>query len=274
MINKFYRVRRSYNALSRPLLMLALLAATTMATAAELTFAIHPVLPQQRTLQVYQPLADYLTLATGQQIRLITSSNFLAHWQMMKRDNYDLILDGPHFTAYRAKRMGYTVLAKLPDVVSYTLVANEEQMILEPVELIGKTIATTPSPALGALRLIEIYPNPLRQPVIVETPDSEQAAELAVEGKVVAAMIPAPLVGRYPSLTTVATTEQLPSPAISASPAVDLELQQALRRALLDAPNNPDGRKALEALNAPLLEAADNQRFQGLEQLLEGMWGY
>jgi ABC-type phosphate/phosphonate transport system substrate-binding protein len=274
MINKFHGARRSSAFLSRPVLMLVLLAATTMTTAAELTFAVHPVLPQQRTLQIYQPLADYLAQVTGQQIRLITSSNFLAHWQMMKRDNYDLILDGPHFTAYRTKNMGYTVLAKLPDIVSYTLVANEEQMILDPLELIGKTIATTPSPALGALRLIEIYPNPLRQPILVETPDSEQAAELAVQGEVVAAMIPAPLVGRYPSLTTVTTTEQLPSPAISASPAVDLELQQALRQALLNAPNNPEGRKALEALNAPLLEAADNQRFQGLERLLEGMWGY
>lgn len=254
--------------------MLALLAAATGAAAADLTFAVHPVLPQARTMQVYQPLAAYLSKATGQNIKLVTNSNFLTHWQAMKRGQYDLILDGPHFTDYRVKKMGYTVLAKLPEVVSYTLVANENQMILEPAELVGKTIATTASPAVGALRLVELYPNPLRQPTIVETPDSEDAAEMAVQGKVAAAMIPAPLVGRYPSLTTVATTEQIPSPGISASPKVSAELQQALRRALLDAPNTPDGRKALEALNAPLLEAADNKSFQGMERLLEGMWGY
>jgi phosphonate transport system substrate-binding protein len=253
---------------------LALLAAATGTAAAELTFAVHPVLPQARTIQVYQPLAAYLSKATGQNIKLVTNSNFLTHWQAMKRGQYDLILDGPHFTDYRVKKMGYTVLAKLPEVVSYTLVANENQMVLEPVELVGKTIATTASPAIGALRLVELYPNPLRQPTIVETPDSEQAAELAVQGKVTAAIIPAPLVGRYPNLTTVATTEQIPSPGISASPKVSPELQQALRRALLDAPNSPDGRKALEALNTPTLEAADNTSFQGLERLLEGMWGY
>jgi phosphonate transport system substrate-binding protein len=253
---------------------MVLLGAMAATSAAELTFAVHPVLPQQRTLQVYQPLADYLSRATGQTIRLVTSPNFLTHWQMMKRGGYDLILDGPHFTDYRVQKMGYTVLAKLPDVVSYTLVANENLMVLEPAELVGKTIATTAAPAVGALRLVELYPHPLRQPTIVETPDSEQAAELAVQGKAAAAMIPAPLVGRYPSLTTVATTEQLPSPGISASPAVSAELQQALRRALLDAPNTPDGRTALEALNAPALEPADNGSFQGQERLLEGMWGY
>lgn len=261
-------------ALHRLVAMLALLAATLPVLAAELTFAVHPVLPQARTVQVYQPLVDYLSQATGQKIRLVTNTNFLTHWQAMKRDKYDLILDGPHFTAYRIARMGYTALAKLPEVISYTLVANENQMILEPTELIGKTIATTPAPAIGALRLAEIYPNPLRQPAIVETPDAEQAAELAVQGKVAAAMIPAALVGRYPGLTTVLTTEQVPSPGISVSPAVSVELQQALRRALLDAPNTPEGRKALEALNVPALEPADDDSFHGLERLLEGMWGY
>ncbi|MEW6646088.1 MAG: PhnD/SsuA/transferrin family substrate-binding protein [Pseudomonadota bacterium] len=265
---------QSLPALYRLVSVLALLASALPALAAELTFAVHPVLPQARTVQVYLPLANYLSKATGQKIRLVTNTNFLTHWQAMKRDKYDLILDGPHFTDYRAKRMGYTVLAKLPEVVSYTLVANESQMILEPAELIGKTIATTAAPAIGALRLAELYPNPLRQPTIVETPDSEQAAELAVQGKVAAAMIPAPLVGRYPSLITVATTQQVPSPGISASPAVSAELQQSLRRALLDAPGTPDGRKALEALNAPALEPADNDSFHGLERLLEGMWGY
>ncbi|GAB4298151.1 MAG: hypothetical protein Kow0096_16650 [Thiohalomonadaceae bacterium] len=265
---------QSLPALYRLVSALALLATTLPGLAAELTFAVHPVLPPSRTVEVYQPLVNYLSKATGQKIRLVTNTNFLTHWQAMKRDKYDLILDGPHFTDYRAKRMGYTVLAKLPEVVSYTLAANENQLILEPAELIGKTIATTAAPAIGALRLAELYPNPLRQPTIVETPDSEQAAELAVQGKVAAAMIPAPLVGRYPSLITVATTQQVPSPGISASPAVSAELQQALRRALLDAPNTPDGRKALEALNAPALEPADNNSFHGLDRLLEGMWGY
>lgn len=264
----------SLPALYRLVSVISLLVITLPALAAELTFAVHPVLPQARTVQVYQPLANYLSRVTGQKIRLVTNSNFLTHWQAMKRDKYDLVLDGPHFTDYRVKNMGYTVLAKLPDVVSYTLVSNENLMIMEPSELVGKTIATTASPAIGALRLVELYPNPLRQPTIVETPDSEQAAELTVQGKVAAAMIPAPLVGRYPSLVTVVTTEQLPSPGISASPAVSPELQQALRRALLDAPNSADGRKALEALNAPVLEPADNKSFQGLERLLEGMWGY
>lgn len=271
---------RSHHTLRRATQGIGLVAAVSLfiitrgALAAELTFGIHPVLPQQRTLEVYQPLADYLAEATGQKIKLATSSNFLTHWQLMKRGAYDLVLDGPHFTDYRVKKMGYTVLAKLPDVVSYTLVANENLMVLEHHELVGKTIATTPSPALGALRLGELYPNPLRQPVIVETADSEAAAELAVQGKAAGAMIPAPLVGRYPELITVTTTTQVPSPGISASPAVSPELQQALRRALVNAHTTTAGKAALAALNAPALEPADHTTFDGLERLLQEMWGY
>lgn len=244
------------------------------AQAAEWSFAIHPVLPRERTVEVYQPLLDYLKQATGHSFRLETSGNFLSYWHLMKRGNFDLVLDGPHFTDYRAQKMGYMVLAKLPDVVSYTLVANENLMALEPTDLIGKTIATTPSPALGALRLAELYPNPLRQPTIVETDDSVDAAEKVVAGKVAGAMIPAPLVGRFPSLTTVATTGQVPSPAISASTKVPTDVQQAIKKALLEAPNHPAGKKALEAMNTPTLEDSNNHAYAGMARLLEGVWGY
>lgn len=159
-------------------------------------------------------------------------------------------------------------------MTSQTRVAGQFLPTLHRLVAMLALLAATPAPAIGALRLAEIYPNPLRQPAIVETPDAEQAAELAVQGKVAAAMIPAALVGRYPGLTTVLTTEQVPSPGISVSPAVSVELQQALRRALLDAPNTPEGRKALEALNVPALEPADDNSFHGLKRLLEGMWGY
>jgi len=242
--------------------------------AAELSLAIHPLLPAQRTIEIYQPLADYLSAVSGQKVRLVTHANFLAHWQAMKRDEYDLVLDGPHFTAYRIEKMGYTVLAKLPGLLSHSLVTNTENMVLEPAELISRSIATTASPALGALYLNIIFPNPSRQPTIIETTDVEQAAELAEQGKVVAALIPTPLLSRYPDLVTVFTTEQVVSLGISASPKLGAELQNTLRKALLDAPNNPAGRKALEAMTAEELEPADNASFQDMERLLEGTWGY
>ncbi len=244
------------------------------AQAADYRFAVHPVLSKQETRELYGPLLRYLEAETGSTFTLVSSSNFLVHWQLMRRENYDFVLDGPHFTDYRAQRMGYTALAKLPGVVSYTLVANENAFVLEPAELIGKKIASTPSPALGALRLAQLYPNSVRQPVIIEADDSVTAAELAESGIVAAAIIPAPLVGRFTGLTTVATTAQVPSPAISVSPNVPEVIREKVRQALMEASEKERGRQALARLNIDAFESADNKVFAGQADLLKGIWGY
>lgn len=246
----------------------------TAANAAEYTLAVHPVLPTDETLTVYQPLANYLARKTGHDFKVVTNTNFLTHWQRTKKVKYDLILDGPQFTGYRLEKINYTVLAKFPDVISYTLVAGENEMILEPKELIGKKVATTPSPALGALRLHKLFPNPLRQPDIVETDDSETAAEFVLQGKAHAAIIPAAMVGNYPQLLTVVNTEQLPAPALSASPKVEEEVKNAIRKALLDAENSDEGRKVLDRLQIERFTTSDGSEYRPQAKLLEGMWEY
>ncbi len=233
-----------------------------------------PVLPQEQTRDTYQPLVNYLRGKTGHQFKIITTSNFLSHWEAIKKGKYDLVLDGPQFTGYRLEKLNYNVLARFPDVVSYTLVASENEMILEAEELIGKIIATNPSPALGALRLQEIFPNPLRQPRIMEANDSITAAKQVLEGKAQAAIIPAAMVGAYPQLTTVRNTEQIPSPAISASPKMDAEICASISKALLEADQSEDGKKALEAINITRFEVSDGKEYRPHATLLQEMWDY
>ncbi|SCZ61795.1 phosphate/phosphite/phosphonate ABC transporter substrate-binding protein [Thiohalomonas denitrificans] len=258
----------------RILTFLVLLTTGLPAMAAKLTFAVHPVLPAEQTRTAYQPLLRYLEKNTGHELELVVNSNFLVHWQMLRRGEYDIILDGPHFTDYRVQKMGYQVLAKFPAAVSYTLVGSPDSFILEPAELVGERIATTPSPALGALRLSQLYPNPLRQPQIVETGDSLTAARMTVEGETAGAIIPAGMVGNFPSLITVTTTTQVPSPAVSVGPDVDEIVANALRQALLDAGKHTDGLAALESLNIPTFEPAGNADYEGQAELLKDTWGY
>jgi phosphonate transport system substrate-binding protein len=241
--------------------------------AAEFTLAIHPLLPQQQTIEVYTPLAKHLQRVTGNPIRLVINKNLFAHWNATQREEYDLIIDGPHFTDYRLQKRQYHVLAKFPDVISYTLVTHSELLIFEPEELIGKRIATPPSPALGALRLFEIFPNPLRQPTIIPTDDAVIAAEKLSNGEVDAAMIPTFLVGRYREFNTVLTTEQVPAPAISASSKVPSAVREMIKEALLDLPNTPAGVKILESLRTPALVATTADEYKGYSSLLNGMWG-
>jgi phosphonate transport system substrate-binding protein len=253
---------------------LLLLAGAIKAQAAEYNLVVQPILTQDETRKAFQPLADYLSKATGQDIKLITAVNFLTYWETMKKGKYDLVIDAAHFTDYRASRMGYTVLAKIPDVVSYALVTNEDAFVLDPAELIGKTVATIGSPSLGAVRLEEMYPNPLRQPVIMETNNSTESIERVLEKKADAAIVPTPLVGRYPSLVTVTTTEQVPHIAISAASRVDQQTQKRIQDALVNADQTAEGQQMLKAINFPGFEKATAKTYTGYASLLEGVWGY
>lgn len=243
--------------------------------AGEYNFVVQPILPPEQTKSAFQPLTEYLSKQTGHKIHLITAINFLSYWETMKKNTqYDLILDAAHLTDYRVKRMGYNVLAKRADAVSYTLVTTEKGAVLDAEELIGKSIASIASPSLGMLRVEEMFPNPLRQPVIVEVDNSDDMIKKVLSGKAAAAMVPTPLVGRYPELISVTTTAQVPHTAISASTNVPKDVQDALRKALLNASNTEEGKKMLEAINFPSFEKATNKQYAGYESLLEGVWGY
>lgn len=240
----------------------------------ELTLAVALGLSPQQAAQAYEPLVNYLAEATGKDIRLETSVNILAHWQLMRREAYDIVIDAPAFTAYRVVKMGYTVVAKLPDVLSFTLASHVDFGILDPTELIGRRVASQPSPALGALGLVNLFPDSVRQPHIVPVDTHVDAAQLAVDKRAVGAMLPTSLVANFPDLVPVYTTDQLPAPGISVSSRVSPELRERIRQALLNAQNSSTGRAMLEALNVPYLEEADNDTYQGIETMLEGVWGY
>jgi phosphonate transport system substrate-binding protein len=243
--------------------------------AEEYRLVIQPILPPDETRKAFTPLADYLSKETGATIKLVTAVNFLAYWETMKKNNtYDLIVDAAHFTDYRAERMGYSVLAKIPDVVSYTIVTSQDADVLEARDLIGKTIATIGSPSLGAVRLEEIFPNPIRQPIIIEVNNSREALEKVQDGKAVAAIVPTPLVGQYPNLVPVMTTEQVPHIALSASPRVPKPLQNKIRKALVNANKTDDGKAMLAKINFPSFQATSKKVYKNYASLLEGVWGY
>ena len=62
--------------------------------------------------------------------------------------------------------------------------------------------------------------------------------------------------------------------ALSASPEVPVQVQDALRAALLDASKNPQGQKVLENARLPGFEAATAATYSGYDRLLSGIWGY
>ncbi len=257
-------------------LLLALLLPISAGQAAEYTLAIQPILPQEELKKNFQPLADYLSKETGHTITITTQRNFLFYWTKMRRKKkgFDLVLDAAHFTDYRVKAQGYTVLARLPDTVSFSIVTGEDNFILDVEELIGLRVATMPSPSLGSLRLEQLFPNPMRIPHYIWEPNTTVAVEKILSGKIDAAIIPTRLASTYDNINTVMTTEPVPHMGLSASPDLPPDVAEKVQQALLKANTAPHGKEMLDALKIDRFEAADNSVYDGYASLLEEVFGY
>ncbi len=249
---------------------------SAVSRAAEYTLAIQPILPQDELKKRFQPLADYLSQETGQTITITTQRNFLFYWTKMRKQKkgFDLVLDAAHFTDYRVKAQGYTVLAKLPDTVSFSIVTSEDNFILDKEELISLRVATMPSPSLGALRLEELFPNPVRTPFYIWERNTTVAVENILSGKIDAAIIPTRLASTYSNLNIVLTTEPVPHMGLSASPDVPAEVTEKIRQALLTAGNKESGKQMLARLRINNFEPASSEVYDGYSNLLKEVFGY
>lgn len=244
-----------------------------------LQLAIQPVLSEQKTHEAYQPLADYLSKVTGKTVVINTMPNFLAYWDTVRKgDRYELVLDAAHFTDYRASKHGFKVLAKIPDAVSYSLVTREDELVFDPAELVAKRVATLGTPSIGAARLANMFPNPSRQPIIVETGSSEEALQMLLKGKVTAAVLPTPIVFRQMSaeggLAVVLATEPVPHIAVSASPNVDNAITQKIQAALVSADKTPEGKAMLKGIGFAKFDPANKQIYAGQANMLQKYWGF
>jgi hypothetical protein len=258
------------------ILFTTLLLYISIGQAAEYSLAIQPILSPDEIKKSYQPLADYLSKETGQTISISTHRTFITYWNEMrkKKKGFDLVLDAAHFTDYRIQNLGYKILAKLPDTVSFSIVTKEDNFILDVNELISSRIATMPSPSLGALRLEDLFPNPMRIPNYVWKLNSAVAAENVLSGKVDAAIIPTRLTSTFEGLNTVMTTEPVPHMALSASPDVPQDVAEKIRMVLLNASSTAEGQKMLSLLKVDKFETSDDTAYSGYSALLKDVYGY
>lgn len=245
----------------------------------KLELAIQPILSEAKTKKAFKPLADYISKITGKQVVVKTMPNFMAYWSTIRlADSYDLILDAAHFTDYRSKKLGYKILAKIPDTVSYSLIVMAENFVFDPAELIGKRIATLGTPSIGAARLNALFPNPMRQPITVEVASAAEGINMLLNKKVFAAMIPTPLVSRTMAqgndVSVVMVTEPAPHIAISASPKMNAKMVSIIRKGILDAKKTPDGKKMLKEIGFPQFDPANQKIYAGQSKMLQKYWGY
>lgn len=254
-----------------------LLGLVPIAQAATYSLIVHPILPANQTAKAYAPLIKYLSEQTGHTFKLETSPNFLSYWQEIRninREPFSFILDGAHLTDYQIKKLSYRPLVKVLDVVSYSLVTGPEVLVFEASELVGKPVASLASPSRGALIIDQLFTHPIRQPLLVEVTNAQDAIRKVLKGDVSGAIIPSPLVGGFPDLNVVSTTDQWPHVALSAARSVPPDVAQKVTTVLLNASNTPAGKAMLDDLNFPGFEKATPEIYDGYSEILKSAWGY
>lgn len=276
----------SFPGVWRPLVVLSLFTGTAVsagspssAGARPLVLLIQPIHNEEQTRRAHQPLADYLGRSLRREVTILAPPNPVAYWGLVRRKpGYDLALDEAHFTDYRIQHHGFKVLVKAPGSMSYSLVVTDALRIRDPMELVGKRVASLGLPSIGAVRLTAMYLNPSRQPHILVTADIEAALEQLRKGRAQAAILPTDTVRaqmeRGLRLRVITTTEPIPHIALSAAPGLDGQTRERIRQLLLKAHRSPDGRDMLTAIGFPGFEPASADLYAGHARALEKYWGY
>lgn len=251
--------------------------ATVAAAEPPLVLLVQPLPRDERTAESVQPFARYLETVTGRAWVLEIPPNFPAYWAAVRRHSYDFALDTPYFTDYRLQKLGFSVLVKSLDTASYTLIVRDTKGRRDPGALVGKRIASLGLLSIGTLRLNGIFPNPLRQPVIIETDHAQEAIDMLLGKKVEAAFLPTTRIPEHPrehGLALVLTTEPVARLAFSAAPRVAGETLATVQSALLSAPDSDLGRSGLTAAGVTRFEPATAEDFVNQGNVLKGYWGY
>jgi len=243
------------------------------AIAATLDFAIQPILSEEETRKSFMPLADFIAKVTGDEVKIHTARDFPEYWVNQKKNNpYEVMMDNAFFTDYRNEKENWVSIAKIPGLVSYTLIVTADNAVFDTSELVGQPIASLMPPAPSGIFLGQMFRNPLRQPFITPTNSAEESLQKLLDGEVIGAIIPTPLVNLAlqdgKDLVVVKTSVQIPHVAISVSPNVPEATRDKLRTALLEADKNEEGKAMLKKLGFSNFEPADPSGYAGLMQYL------
>jgi phosphonate transport system substrate-binding protein len=270
MKNKYLKLLQHRFGMAGCILLLTFSFQSSLQADETLTLVIQPIFGMEKTRDAFQPLATYISKVTGKKVDIKTYPNFITYWNETKNGgSYDLILDAAHFTGYRAKELGFDILAKVQGTVSYSVVVPDSVLVFDIDELVGKRIATLGPPSMGAAKVSLLFDNPLRQPFIYETENSEKALDLLATNEVDAAIIPTPLVRSLTGISVVTTTEPSQHIALSASPDLPQDVRNNIHDALIYANSTQEGRQLLQEIGFSGFENPNTDRYVLAADLLQ-----
>ncbi|BAV34831.1 phosphate ABC transporter [Sulfuricaulis limicola] len=243
-----------------------------------LVFTAPPRETPEAGIEIYQPVADYLSQAIGKKVRYKHPGTWGVYRTEMLKGSYDIIFDGPHFNSYRLEKLSHNILVKIPERHEFAVIVRKDKPFQNLSQMAGRSFCTHAPPNLGTLVLLSQFDNPSRQPVIISTNGWENIYNGVASGKCAGGVLPMANLKKVDKANiakVIFKTAAMPNQAFSAGPRVSLEDQMKLAQALA----SPDAAVPTEKLRTAYkvgdgFALANNQEYQGLAVYLRNEWGY
>jgi ABC-type phosphate/phosphonate transport system substrate-binding protein len=265
------------------LLVLSLLAIfSTASMAKEYVFSAPPRGPAAKEAAVYQPIADYLSKVTGKTIVYKHPDNWLNYQNQMQKGNYDLVFDGPHFIGWRVDKVQHQPLAKLPGKLSFVIfVKDDNKAVNRADDLAGRTLCGLAPPNLATLTMYNQFPNPMRQPLVVEVKSFPAGYQKVMAGKCTAGVMRdkmfSKLQRQHGNLGRVIWSSRgTANQGFSAGPNFSDSDKARITNSLLSPDAKPYLDKFFERFSKrkKTLLPANTREYAGLGILLRDVWGF
>ncbi len=247
---------------------------------AEYKFSAPPRGTMQEDMALYQPVAEYLSLATGENIVYEYPGNWLTYQTKMVKGKYDIMFDGPHFVGWRILKKDHIPLAKLPQPMVWVVITNAGNPAIKRMgDLAGRKVCVHAPPNLGTLTLLTLFDNPARQPYMIEIKGWKSAFDGVVNKTCSGSVLPLTNLATFDpdgSKTQVLHRHQpYPNQAFSAGPTVPTEVKNKIVTALLSPPGQQATLKLREQFSAGKeLVPAGKDEYREVALVLQNVWGF
>ena len=255
--------------------LIMLISGYTNSARADYTFAAPPRESREKGIEIYKPIADFLSKQIGETFIYRHPGNWTEYSRAMQNEEYDLVFDGPHFVSWRIKNINHDVAIKLPQLhIWRVIVRSDNNNVNSMDDLVGRKICAPKSPNFGMLTMMSHYPNPDREPIHIVTKGWKDGFNAVVEGKCEATVLPKTNHRKFDPdfIQTRAIHTHLPYPnqAFTYGPRMSSELKSNVKNALL----SRDGQESMKKLRERFtrganLVSAENEEYEGISLVLK-----
>ncbi len=254
------------------------LSAGSQATEQPIIFATAPTHSTKKTLEIYQPLVDYLREKTGKDIIIQTAATFTGYNNGLQSNAYQIIFDGPQFVGWRMEKYGHIPVARLPGNIKIVVVVKKDSQITQVDQLAGQRVCSFPSPNMLTMAFLEHFPNPIRQPISVPARGFKGIEQCLQRDDVVGAVLRDTMwnkmKGKENLKILLAPERSYPERTFSVSPDIDPKTRRTITYALLSEEAQQHLKSVFTTFKRDRLIPAKPEEYTNLGELLRPVWGY